>query len=391
MRNGRSFWSILIPPEPLRKVDLSNLSEKRENYSMPRRKSCPVPLTLALLTALLFTFALPSGAVSPTENTDVPWLSLPGKGGPGHGKKIVLVSGDEEYRSEEALPQLARILSRRHGFNCVVLFAIDPDDGAIQPNVNSNIPGLEHLKDADLMVIFTRYRDLPDAQMKHVSDYLDRGGPVVGLRTATHAFALKSKTYGRYSHDSAVPGFEGGFGRRVLGETWVAHHGEHGREGTRGVIAKGREAHPILKGIEPGSIFGPTDVYQVRLPLPGDSVPLVLGQVTESLAPDSRPVAGEKNDPMMPVAWTKTYRGASGRVGRVFTTTMGASQDLLYEGTRRLVVNGAYWALGMEAKIPRRSDVRPVGRYQPTPFAFKPDPAWKPGVKPSQLEEPKRR
>ncbi|MBW3622860.1 MAG: ThuA domain-containing protein [Armatimonadetes bacterium] len=329
--------------------------------------------------------ASPSIAASATKNPEVPWLSLPGKSGPGHGKKIVLISGDEEYRSEEALPQLARILSQRHGFNCVVLFAIDPDDGTIQPNVTHNIPGLEHLKDADLMVIFTRFRDLPDAQMKQISDYLDRGGPVIGLRTATHAFALKSKTYRRYSHDSALPGFEGGFGRRVLGETWIAHHGEHGKEGTRGIAAKGRENHPILKGIEPGSIFGPTDVYRVRLPLPGDSVPLVLGQVTETLAPDSRPVAGAKNDPMMPVAWTKTYRSASGRTGRVFTTTMGASQDLLYEGTRRLLVNGVYWALGMEGKIPSRSDVRRVGKFEPTPFAFKPDSAWKPGIKPSQL------
>ena len=355
---------------------------------MFRWKPCSFTFTLALLAALLFPAAPPSGADSPAKNAEAPWLSLPGRGGPGQGKKVVLVSGDEEYRSEEALPQLARILSQRHGFTCVVLFAIDPKDGTIQPNVADNIPGLEHLGDADLMVIFTRFRDLPDAQMKHVSDYLDRGGPVVGLRTATHAFALKGKTYGRYSHDSAIPGWEGGFGRRVLGETWIAHHGEHGKEGTWGVPAEGRETHPILKGIAPGSIFGPTDVYRVRLPLPGDSVPLVLGQVTESLDPDSRPVAGGKNDPMMPVAWTKTYRGASGKAGRVFTTTMGASQDLLHEGTRRMLVNGVYWALGMEAKIPGRSDVRIVGRYEPTPFDFRPDAAWKPGIRPSQLREP---
>src|ERR1700704_2753950 len=85
-----------------------------------------------------------------------PWLVLEGGNGPGKGKHIVLVSGDEEYRSEEALPQLAKILAKHHGFKCTVLFAIDPKDGTINPNVNNNIPGLEALKTADLMIIATR-------------------------------------------------------------------------------------------------------------------------------------------------------------------------------------------------------------------------------------------
>src|SRR5438105_13542708 len=99
-------------------------------------------------------------------------VTYEGSAGPGKGKHIVLVSGDEEYRSEEALPQLGKILAVRHGFKCTVLFAIDPNDGTINPNV-SNIPGLEALDTADLMVIFTRFRDLPDEQMKHIVDYLD--------------------------------------------------------------------------------------------------------------------------------------------------------------------------------------------------------------------------
>src|SRR5947209_11267872 len=89
--------------------------------------------------------------------------------GSGKGRNVVLVSGDDEYRSEEALPQLARILSKRHGFRCTVLFAIDPKTGEINPQVNNNIPGLEALKTADLMVIFTRFRNLPDEQMKYVA------------------------------------------------------------------------------------------------------------------------------------------------------------------------------------------------------------------------------
>src|SRR6266705_3098604 len=78
-----------------------------------------------------------------------------GSDGPGKGKHVVLVSGDEEYRSEETLPQLGKILAKHHGFKCTALFAIDPKDGTINPNA-SNIPGLEALKTADLAIIFLR-------------------------------------------------------------------------------------------------------------------------------------------------------------------------------------------------------------------------------------------
>jgi hypothetical protein len=330
---------------------------------------------LIAATAIVL-LALPASAADP-------WITIEGGDGPGKGKHVVLVSGDEEYRSEETLPQLAKILAKRHGFTCTVLFAIDPKDGTINPNVTDNIPGLEKLKTADLMVLFVRWRTLPDDQLKCIIDYVESGRPVVGLRTSTHAVKPGRKgPYAKYTSDSKVPGYEGGFGRQVLGETWVNHHGAHGKEGTRGVIAPGQENHPILRGIEPGSIFGTTDVYTVHLPLPGDCTPLVLGQVTESLEPDSKPVAGKKNDPMMPVAWTKTYKGESGKVGRVLTTTMGASQDFAFEGTRRMLVNGCYWALGMEDRIPAKSDVDIVGEFKPSPF--RPN-GFKKGVKPEDL------
>ncbi len=327
----------------------------------------------ALATAVLAAFA------SRIEAADLSWVVYEGGNGPGAGKHIVLVSGDEEYRSEEALPQLAKILSKRHGFKCTVLFAIG-EDGGIDPN-RSNIPGLEALDTADLMVIFTRFRDLPDGQMKHVVDYLDRGGPIVGLRTATHAFNIKKgKTYDKYSFNSGAKGWDGGFGRQILGETWVDHHGQHGRQSTRGIVVQGEEKNPILRGIKSGDVWGPTDVYTVHLPLPGDSKPLVLGEVLTGMKPTDPPLAGKKNDPMMPVAWTKTYTSESGKTGRVFCTTMGASQDLLTEGTRRMLVNACYWAVGLEDKIPEKSDVALVGDYKPSPFKFG---GFKKGVKPS--------
>lgn len=303
-----------------------------------------------------------------------PWIVLEGGEGPGKGKHIVLVSGDEEYRSEEALPQLAKILSKHHGFKCTVLFAIDPKDGTISPNKNDNIPGLEALKSADLMIIFTRFRNLPDDQMKLIVDYLDSGKPVIGMRTATHAFNLKSPTYSKT--------WPKGFGREVLGENWVNHHGSHGKESTRGIIVKGEEKHPILRGIKDGDIWGPTDVYTVNLPLPGDSKPLVMGQVLEGMKPTDKPVMNKKNDPMMPVAWVKSYTGKSGKTARVFNTTMGASTDLEAEGTRRMLVNAVYWTLGMEDKIPEKSNVEIVGEFKPRKFGF--NGAVK-GVKPADL------
>ena len=329
---------------------------------------------ICIIPALALMFAS-------TARADDQWVVYNGGQGPGQGKNVVLISGDEEYRSEEALPQLAKILAKHHGFNCTVLFAVGKD-GAIDPNRQDNIPGLEALRKADLMIIATRFRDLPDDQMKEVVDYVESGRPVIGLRTATHAFSIrgKDKKYARYSFNSKE--WDGGFGRQVLGETWINHHGKHGMESTRGLIAPGAESHPILKGIKDGDIWGPTDVYSVRVPLPVDSKPLVMGQVVEDMTPTGKPVAGKKNEPMMPVAWVKTFTGESGKPARVFTTTMGAASDLASPGLRRLLVNATYWAVGLEDKIPAESDVSIVGEYDPHPFGNN---KFTKGVKPEAL------
>ena len=307
-------------------------------------------------------------------------LVFTNSGEEGGGEKIVLISGDEEYRSEEAMPQLAKILARRHGFHCTVLFAIDPESGIIDPNQGDNIPGLEALRDADLMVIATRFRDLPDVQMKEIDDYLKRGGPVVGMRTATHGFNIpKGKKYSHYAngYDGDPKAWQGGFGRLVLGEKWISHHGHHRKESTRGILAPQAKGHPICRGIADGQIWGPTDVYGVRLPLPGDSNPIVLGQVLVGMQPDDPPVRGKKNDPMMPIAWTKTYRLPGGQRGQSFTTTMGSSTDLLSEGTRRMLINGMYWAMGLEASVPQDgSEVDLVEPFEPTDYGFRSDQHW---------------
>jgi len=324
---------------------------------------------------LVMAFLLPAVAAGEGTAGD-PWVVYDGFRGPGNGKHVILVSGDEEYRSEEALPQLGKILAKHHGFKCTVLFAIDPNDGTINPDNRKNIPGLEALRSADLMVIATRFRELPDEQMKYVAEYIDAGKPVIGMRAAVVAFRGASPTYERFGWKSRT--WKGGFGQRILGQTWISHHGRHGRESTRGVLAPGAEDHPVVRGCR--DIWGPTDVYTVRDPLPGDSKVLFLGQVLQGMKPTDGPVQGRKNNPMMSMAWTKTYRGAKDQTGRVFTTTMGSSTDLESEGLRRLLVNATYWCVGLEDKIPEKANVDIVGEYKPLRFGFR---KYKKGVRPS--------
>jgi hypothetical protein len=205
--------------------------------------------------------------------------------------------------------------------------------------------------------------------------------PIIGLRTATHAFNPKSgTTYANWSANSKE--WDGGFGRQVLGETWISHHGKHGKQSTRGIIAKGQDGHPILRGIKYGGIWGPTDVYGVRLPLPGDSTPLVLGEIVDGMRPTDPPVIDLKMPPLMPIAWTHSYKTPNGKSARTFTSTMASSQDFESEGLRRLLVNACYWAVGLEDRIPEKTNVDLVGEYKPSPF--KGD-GFKKGVKPSDL------
>ncbi|HAL47638.1 MAG TPA: hypothetical protein DCP37_07770 [Dehalococcoidia bacterium] len=304
------------------------------------------------------------------------WITYEGGQGPGAGKHIVLVSGDEEYRSEESLPMLAKILAVRHGFKCTVLFAVDPETGAIDPETLDNIPGLHHLDDADLMIMLIRFRELPDEQMKHIIDYTNRGKPVIGLRTATHAFKYvkdPQSSYAKYSCEDEQ--FEGGYGRQVLGETWVGHHSNHGVESTRGVIDEANRTHPVLKGVR--DIWCPTDVYAVG-EITGDPRVLVWGQVLQGMDPRDGPNLDKSR---MPIAWVKSYTGDDGNTCRVFCTTMGASVDLENAGLRRLLVNACYWGMEMEDRISDASNVDYVGDYNPTAFGYG---GFTKGVRPSE-------
>ncbi|MFN0006685.1 MAG: ThuA domain-containing protein [Planctomycetota bacterium] len=310
----------------------------------------------------------PPPAAATTAAVDARWVVYEGAAGPGRGKHVVLVAGDEEYRSEEALPQLGRILAQHHGFRSTVLFAQDPKTGLIDPEEREHIPGLEALDSADLLVLFTRFRRLPDEDMRHIVDYVESGKPVLGIRTATHAFAYDKDSkspYARWSWDSTE--WPGGFGRQVLGETWVSHYGQHGSESTRGVIRESAREHPILRGVE--DVWGTTDVYGIR-ELPKDAVVLLEGSVLSGMEPASKPVEDGRNAPRMPITWVRERELEGGRKQRVIGTTIGASIDLRSHDLRRLLVNACYWGMGLEDKIGPASRADVVGKFEPTTFGF---------------------
>lgn len=277
---------------------------------------------------------------------------------------IVLLAGDQEYRSEESLPMLAKILSQRHGFKTTVLFPLDPD-GTINPDNTESLGDAQALDTADAVVMLLRWRSWPDEQMRHFVAAYDRGVPIIALRTSTHAFAPKAPTYRHFK----------GFGERVLGEDWVDHWGRHKIEATRGVIEVGAEDHPILRAV--GEIFGDTDVYEAYPP--ADAQILLRGQVLQGMDPGDPPADYRRkrstdgveqgiNDPMMPIVWARLHKSETGRVNRIFTTTMGAATDLQDESLRRLIVNAIYW--GLDRSIPDRADVRFVDEYHPSPYGF---------------------
>lgn len=297
------------------------------------------------------------------------YLQFEGKEGPGAGKHIVLIAGDDEYRSEESMPMLGKLLAHRFGFKTTVLFPIDPETGDVVPSFQNNIPGMEQLETADLMILLIRFRELPDEQSRYLSEFLMAGKPIIGLRTSTHAFAYQKNPgspYAKWDWKSEVPDWEQGFGRKIFGETWVNHHGVHGQEGTRALIDGVLQAndHPILRGVE--DIWCASDVYGIKH-LPEDATVLVYGQSTAGMDAEA-PLIWEKS--IMPIAWTKPYHLEGGKPGMAFASTMGASLDFQEEDLRRLIVNAAFWLLEMPEEITPDSNVQYVGTYQPTMFGF---------------------
>jgi hypothetical protein len=323
-----------------------------------------IPLII-LLTSLLSLSAHPVPE-SPK------WLTYPGGDGPGKGKHIVLIAADQEYRSEQAMPMMAGILSKHHGFDCTVLFGMNAK-GEVDPTMpvypkkgkedefeEHDIPGLEHLKSADLVIFFHRLLTLPDDQLKQIVAYLDSGKPVIALRTANHGFR------GRIPYE--LDGKNINFGRDILGGSFMGHHGGWHREATRGTVVKELADHPIVKGVN--DIWGPSDVYRTYkegTALPKDCTALVWGQPLTGRSPKDKP--NTKKEPL-PIAWFKDWKTSEGKEARIFNTTMGSARDLQSEGLRRLVINAAYWGMGLKDQITPNRSVEYTGKYEPRPSGF---------------------
>ncbi|MFK7817829.1 MAG: hypothetical protein AB8G99_03870 [Planctomycetaceae bacterium] len=314
------------------------------------------------------------------------WLTYKGKPGPGNGKHVVLIAAEQEYRCEQSMPMLARVLSEHHGFDCTVLFSVN-ENGEVDPTLPApfkdeekdkrhRIPGLKFLADADCLIWLSRFMQLPDDQMLHFHNYFDSGKPIIALRTANHGF-WGGKPYKKNGKNVSL--------RDMLGGTFRGHHGGWHREATRGIIVDENASHPILTGVS--DIFGPSDVYRChtdKFPFPKTATKLVLGQPLVNLKQDAEP---NKAKEPLPIAWTTTWTGNKGKASKIFHFTMGSARDFENEGVRRLTINATYWSVGLEGKIDATSNVAPVGEYKPLKAGFN---YKKLGVQPRKVSHYKR-
>jgi type 1 glutamine amidotransferase len=208
---------------------------------------------------------------------------------------IVLVSGEEEYHSAETLPPLARFLETNYSFKTVFLQRTPKPD---------TISGLEALEHADLLVLFARRMTLPEDQLKKFQSYFDSGKPVIGIRTASHAF-----------QNWLV------FDKQVLGGNYQNHYGKDSLP--KVTVHPAAKEHPILRGVPPA--FASAGSLYRNTPLPANTTELLTGTIP---------------DHTEPVAWTHEYKG-----GRIFYTSLGHPKDFEDEAFRRLLINAIHWTL----------------------------------------------
>ncbi len=216
---------------------------------------------------------------------------------------IVLISGEDEYKSAETLPVFAKFLETNHGCKTIYLRRESKPD---------TIAGLETLERADLLILYARRMTLPDEQLKKFQSYFASGKPVIGLRTASHAFQNWL-----------------GFDKEVLGGNYQNHYGKELLPRVTAHPAARR--HPILRGV-PQAFASAGSLYRNN-PLQTDTTVLLTGAIP---------------DHTEPVAWTHDRPGA-----RVFYTSLGHEKDFEDEAFRRLLVNAIQWALNKPMPVAR--------------------------------------
>ncbi len=302
--------------------------------------------------------------------------SLPTSVAAGTVPKIVFLTGDEEYRSEESMPMLARILRRDFDFDVSVGFSVD-EHGFVDPHAAESLTGTDELADADLMVLFLRFRRPDDATFQHVLDFLAAGKPVVAFRTSTHAFRFETGSpwadWGSQPDPSFIHSFGGGeLIRELVGQKWITHHG-HFDDGqiplTDVTLESSQTDHPILRGVEPFAAY--SWLYHVEGggdTVAGDPTFLLHGKALRS----NHEAEGKLDRfPLHnPVAWTGRHHWGD-TPARVFTTTLGHPYDFKDAAMRRLALQGILWALGQEDRIPPGGvGTDPVGDYAPHNSGF---------------------
>ena len=319
-------------------------------------------MKLNLITTIAVTFLTCGSSFAQS-------LVYEGDHGVGNGKHIVFIANDHEYRSEQTCPAMAKILAKRFGFRCTVLFGID-ESGRIKAG-DAPVPGMEALKDADLLFFFTRFMQLPDDQVDLLVDYFELGGPVVGLRTSTHCFNGQKGKWSKLNFNYEGDDYRGGLGEQIFGNTWhdkrgQSHYGPNHQKGSLVVPVSDSVEHPILKGVEP--IHSWCGAYKSQTP--SDATEILHVQVLNKLAPGSK---ADADKPLVSAGWTrKFYVAPSGlkKEARVAYVSFGASEDLLDGNARRCLVNACLWAIGLENKIESNSNVDLVGSYHPSPFSM---------------------
>ena len=226
---------------------------------------------------------------------------------------LVMVIGEDEYKTWETLPAFGRD-ELEDRFRVTYILSDDEKD-------KNDFPGLEKIGEADVVLISVRRRVLPPEQMAAIRKFVADGKPLVGIRTACHAFSLRGKVppEGRVAWEEFDP--------EVLGGHYTGHHGNKVKPTLK--LAEGAADHAILRGVDLNQLRANGSLYLVS-PLAASTAPLLIGSIP--------------NESAEPVAWTNAPQSG----GRVFFTSLGHPDDFQSPGFRKLLVNGIFWAAGIE-------------------------------------------
>jgi nicotinamidase-related amidase/type 1 glutamine amidotransferase len=223
---------------------------------------------------------------------------------------VVFLVGDSEYETGTTVPMWARAEIEPRGVRCTYL--VD------NPKADFDFAKLAELQKADALFVSIKRRGLPPAQMAAIRAFAESGKPVIGIRTASHAFDLKKPGAG----ESVWPTFD----RDIFGGWYQGHYGKGPATLAKREI--GEKEHPVLAGIPEGELRFASHLYKCRELAAGTKV--LLKATLEGQAEVSEPVA-----------WV--YEAAK---RRGFYTSLGAPEDFAQPAFRRLLLNATLWAVG---------------------------------------------